>query len=54
VGKETCLNPMDRGLPRTKCHVLSDANSIPLAEAQSPVSLHGNRMPEAIVDTPPV
>jgi IS5 family transposase len=54
-GEQTGPNPIDRGKPGSKRHVLVDAGGIPLALVLTPANVHDSTMLEPVLDAvPPV
>ena len=54
-GELTGPNPTDRGKPGSKCHVIVDANGIPLAVRPTPANTHDSQLFEPLIDAvPPV
>jgi Transposase DDE domain len=54
VGDLTGANPVDRGKPGSKYHLLIDATGIPLAVGLSAANTHDSQLLEPLVDAVPV
>jgi transposase len=54
-GEETGANPVDRGRPGTKRHLVVDGNGVPLAVLTSAANVHDSKLFEPLLDAiPPV
>jgi IS5 family transposase len=53
VGELTGANPVDRGKPGSKYHLLIDATGIPLAVGLSAANTHDSQLLEQLVDAVP-
>jgi IS5 family transposase len=55
VGGTTCANPVDRGKPGTKLHLVYDDGGVPLAAVVTAANLNDTTMFQGVVaDIPPV
>lgn len=52
-GAQTGPNPVDRGKPGSKYHLVVDQRGIPLAVALSAANVHDSRLLEAVIDAIP-
>ena len=50
-GEKTGPNPLDRGRPGSKRHIVTDANGVPLAVMLTAANVHDSKVVEELVDS---